>query len=136
MPIDYSRYPDNWEEIRQDILERAGHCCEFCGVANYAVGARDFSGAWHNERDIHLMNSTAGFELFGDFPDMKRIVLTIAHLDQNIDHNDYGNLAALCQACHLNHDREFNIIKAKATWTEKRYEAIREAGQLGLFDDN
>lgn len=50
MPVDMSKYPDDWNEIRNKILLRAGGdaddpkigaVCEWCGVQNYAVGYRD-----------------------------------------------------------------------------------------------
>jgi 5-methylcytosine-specific restriction endonuclease McrA len=36
MPCNYKKdYPANWQEIRARILERDGHRCKHCGVANY-----------------------------------------------------------------------------------------------------
>ena len=35
-----------------------------------------------------------------------RIVLTIAHLDQDITNNDHKNLMALCQRCHIIWDKK------------------------------
>jgi hypothetical protein len=48
------------------------------------------------------------------------IVLTVAHLDQDKGNNRFSNLAALCQRCHLNHDRSRNIEKRKygRNWRE------------------
>jgi 5-methylcytosine-specific restriction endonuclease McrA len=106
VPIDYSRYPTDWPEIRRRILERAGHKCEWCGVANHAVGARDKHDRWHDDDDIHSLNSDVGYSLFnGEFPEIIRIVLTIAHIE-NPDPMDCReeNLKALCQRCHLRHD--------------------------------
>lgn len=37
MPFDPKKYPENWKEIRQRILDRDGHCCRFCGIANYTI---------------------------------------------------------------------------------------------------
>lgn len=38
MPIDYNRYPPNWKtEIVPNILERACHKCENCGLENYQI---------------------------------------------------------------------------------------------------
>ena len=58
-----------------------------------------------------------------------RIVLTIAHLDHIIEHGEDKNLAALCQKCHLAHDRQDNIKKARETRRKKE----GEAGQTFLF---
>jgi len=43
------------------------------------------------------------------------VVLTVAHLDHDRDNFDVqdSRLRALCQRCHLNHDRPHNIIKRK-----------------------
>ena len=133
MPIDYSKYPDNWKEIRQSILERANHCCEGspdypdCRVANYATGTRDCDGQWHDEDDIHKMNSDCGYHLFGDFPKMTKIILTVAHLDHDTSNNKPDNLRAWCQRCHLNYDKELHQRRAAKT------RALR-GGQLELIN--
>lgn len=87
MPIDYSKYPENWfTEIRPRILARAKNCCEECGIPNYTIKA----------------NGT-------------KIVLTIAHLDHDSENHNVSDerLAALCQACHLGYDRWRHVAKRK-----------------------
>ena len=86
-PENKARYPKNWKEIRQKVLERAGNCCEFCGIPN------------------HYFRQDKG----------TRVVLTIAHLDHTPENCDMDNLRALCQKCHLNYDKE--IHKAHASHT-------------------
>lgn len=122
MPIDYKKYPANWKtEIRPAILERAKHCCERCGVANYATGARDVDGNWHNSKQICNMNSDVGYGYFGTFGVKEiKIVLTIAHLDHDITNNDPSNLKALCQKCHLNYDKDHHRKNSKATIEKKK----------------
>lgn len=53
MPIDLSRYPADWPDIRKRILRRAGGQdddprlgarCEWCGLCNYSVGQREDDG--------------------------------------------------------------------------------------------
>lgn len=138
MAMDRSRYPSDWEEISYHIrFVRAGGKCEWCGVPNGEVGARDKQGNWYDEHSIHCMNSDVGYSCFGEFPKMVKIILTVAHL--GIPHLDgrpgnkhdkmdvrSDNLAALCQKCHLNYDREDHIAKAKETRRRKR-------DQLSLF---
>lgn len=115
MPCDYSKYPPDWEERRQRILERSGNCCEFCGVENYAVGARDINGDWHDMDDIGHMSYEYGMRLFGDYPVLIKIILTIAHLDHDPENWDVSEnrLAALCQRCHLQYDREHRKKEAE-----------------------
>lgn len=127
-PENKNRYPANWKEIRASILARSGNCCEWCGVLNHAEGARDIHGEWHDERQIDNMNSTVGEILFGEYPKIIRIVLTIAHIDHTPEHNDPANLAALCQRCHLNHDRHIHLANRAETVKRKRAER-REAAR-------
>lgn len=90
MPCNYKLYPENWlTEIRPRILKRAKDKCEFCGVVNYS---------WINRhtREIQLRSEE----------DSIRVILTIAHLDHDIKHNEDSNLKALCQKCHNNYDRK------------------------------
>lgn len=115
-----SRYPVNWTQIRARILKRARNRCEFCRVKNYAVGFRDESGRfWECNELAARMYCAAGRCLV-------RIILTIAHLDQMPENNRPGNLRALCQRCHLAHDRQHNVAKARAT-------RERKSGQITLF---
>lgn len=143
-------YPPEWEEISHFIrFVRADGKCEVCGVKHLAVGARDKYNHWHDEHDIHHMQSDCGYALFGDFPKMTKIVLTTAHLGvpkivghigpltcpQHLgqmiavyapgnkhDKMDcrHENLMAMCQACHLNFDREDHIANLKRTNQRKR----------------
>lgn len=112
MPIDYSKYPPNWRfEIRPAILKRAGNKCERCGVKNYAIGYREKSGKFV---ECEGLQADAAI-LDGDR--VIRIVLTVAHLDHDIGNSSPENLAALCQKCHLEHDRE----QHKATRQKNRF---------------
>lgn len=99
-PENKKLYPKNWKQIRNDILKRANNKCEFCGVDNYAEGYRDKNGNFIKSE---------GMQQEADILDGEkiiRIVLTVAHLDHNPQNNDYNNLKALCQRCHLRHDIE------------------------------
>jgi 5-methylcytosine-specific restriction endonuclease McrA len=87
VPIDYSRYPPNWKEIRAAILARAGNQCEFCGAAN---------------RQLHPITGS-------------RVVLTIAHLDHDITVNDPERLRALCQRCHNQYDAPYRTANRRRT---------------------
>ena len=65
---------------RPRILERAGNCCETCGVANYSI----------------VPGRTRPFI---------RVVLTVAHLNHMAGDDRDENLKALCQRDHLALDK-------------------------------
>ncbi len=131
MPIDYSKYPKDWK-LRSRFVRfyRAKNKCEWCGVENGQLGQRDRNGKWHTEDAIHSMNSTDGSCLFPKgFPKMTRIVLTVAHVyDMDKRNASLLNLAALCQRCHLNHDRDHHMKNAAET-------RKRKAGLIDMFND-
>ena len=132
MPINKALYPKDWPEISARIRQREGNCCKFCHVANGAIGARDRFGEWHDLDQMDSLNAAVGDDLFGEYPKIVRIILTVAHLDQNPGNNDESNLAALCQRCHLNHDRPVNLIKRHETYYRRRHNRVALAGQLPL----
>ena len=85
MPVDYKKYSPFWVIIRAKILARAGNCCELCGAPNYK---------------LHWKTGS-------------KVVLTIAHIDQDKNNNEDWNLLALCQRCHLKIDLPYKIKKRK-----------------------
>ena len=113
MPCDYSKYPANWGEIRERIRERSSDQCEKCGILNKQLRV-------------------------GHHGKMIRVVLTVAHLDHNLDNNDgmdeggpalpleEANLVHLCQRCHLGHDADHHVQTRR-----KNREVL--AGQGWLF---
>jgi len=114
MPIDYRKYPDNWlSEIRPQILTRDNNRCKHCNVANYSIIKRIKGSIYRpqnfSEGEIVRQLIRKGYyrsqaiKIAG----LTKIVLTIAHLDQDITNNNPDNLAALCQRCHLIYDRDF-----------------------------
>lgn len=133
MPMNLADYPPDWPWISQQIRDQADDRCEFCGVLNGAVGARDRYGLWHDEAEVDAMNSDVGESLFGGYPHITRIVLTVAHLDHDLANSDPANLRALCQKCHLTWDRDHHLAKRSETYARRRRERIAERGQLPLI---
>ena len=78
-PENKGRYPKNWKEIRQKILQRANNRCEFCGRVNHSIV--------ENEQGKLI-----------------KVVLTIAHLNHTPEDCRPENLKALCQRCHNRYD--------------------------------
>jgi len=108
MPTDMSRYPDNWAEIRNNILVRAGGQsdaprigakCEWCGIENYSVKVGG------NVVRVAVSYRDAMSIKADGLPTASIVVLTIAHLaDPDPMNCDPDNLAALCQKCHNGYD--------------------------------
>lgn len=128
-PENLHRYPKDWPQIRQRILDRARNCCEGspdfpdCRVPNYAWGYwRD--GTFHRVNKAAVIESVRSGREWVKPPidwDGKRIievVLTIAHLDHVPEHCDDANLRAWCQRCHLHYDRHHHA--------QTRYRTRRE----------
>ena len=118
MPIresEKAKYPprEEWASIRERILKRAGNCCEWkgCGVKNYS------------ERPATKKARLGGVGPLVTYDVM--VVLTIAHLDHDPANCADDNLAALCQRCHLRHDRK------QHAWNAARTRA-RKAGQAEM----
>lgn len=125
MPINYNTYPKNWKsEIRPSILKRANNCCENCGVKNYDTGFRGNDGNFYNDNFIRQQLEIHGIDMFDVFINEKskhfKIVLTVAHLDHDVNNNDSTNLKALCQRCHLIYDKEHHAINRRITIKSKR----------------
>lgn len=118
MPCDYSQYHPEWKtKIRPDILERDNHCCKFCGVKNNSLIHRYGKGINDWEYWPEGMESEA-WTLDG--LKSTKVILTIAHLDHNKKNNDYNNLAALCQKCHLGIDLKHHMANARETIRKKK----------------
>lgn len=93
MPIDYSQYPDDWQEIRKEILIRAGNRCE---------GSPRYPDCRAENGKPHPVTGS-------------RVVLTIGHLDHDPANGDRANLKAWCQRCHLTYDAKLHAENAAAT---------------------
>lgn len=103
-PENKALYPTNWKtEIRPAILKRANNCCEFCGVMSYSFRCK------LDHDKILPPNSNVNLKEYS------KIVLTIAHLDHDPTNNNFGNLKALCQKCHLNYDKDLHKYNSALT---------------------
>lgn len=104
MSMDRRLYPPGWRKMSDRIrFGRAKGCCEWCG-------------AEHGQ--LHPRTGSV-------------VVLTTAHLGTSFPDGTPGdkrdkrdvraeNLAALCQACHLDFDRADNIAAAKLNRERRR----------------
>ena len=72
MPCDYKKYHPAWKQIVVTIKKRENNHCKLCSAEN---------------GNLHWKTGS-------------KVVLTVAHLNQDINDNRPYNLAALCQRCH------------------------------------
>ena len=120
-PENAKRYPANWKEIRYEVLVRAKHRCEFCGIYNHSWGWRGSDGKFFRVKKRPLREAGYKKPPFMLSRDDKgpvkviEIVLTIAHLDHTPENCDMENLKALCQKCHLTYDAEMHAQNSRIT---------------------
>lgn len=126
MPMDRTKYPKDWRQISRRIrFERAKERCEWCNAPHN--GWRDGEQWFEPEFAETFPHMTE---------DMTKIILTVAHLGIDKPDGTAGdkrdtmdcrpeNLAALCQRCHLNFDREQHVQNR----IRNRRARLVEAGQ-------
>jgi hypothetical protein len=120
-PENRARYPKDWPDVRNRILERARYRCEHEGCK----AAHRELGYWRDGEWVPLPRTLreAGFDRAGqivacsDGTDIKiiMIVLTIAHLDHTPENCADENLRAWCQRHHLAYDSQHHKQTAYAT---------------------
>lgn len=90
-PENRGRYPGGsirspeWRAFRAEILERAGDRCEGTPIRPYC---RAPNGGRHPDTG-------------------SKVVLTVAHMDQDPTHARPDDCRALCQRCHLEWDAHY-----------------------------
>ncbi len=87
MPWQRELYPDNWEQIAEEIKDAARWCCQGCGVQCYRPG-----------------------EVVKD----RRRLLTVHHKDRNPANCAKDNLIALCTRCHLKAEHKLLAAERRA----------------------
>lgn len=106
-----------WKAIRKRILERDGNCCKLCHAPNGEYVARHKDGKWF----FPVLGT-------GRIKKLVKIVLTIAHFNQDTTDNRDVNLAALCQRCHNIIDAPWRRVNASRTRRQR-------GGQADLYED-
>lgn len=120
MPIDYSKYHPKWSLISRLIrFKRAKNRCEWCGVPNGRIITRLSDGFIEANEELQTMSIqevkkyNLKYLVPYNLPVFTKIILTVAHIDRDKTNNRFNNLAALCQKCHLNHDKQQHINNRK-----------------------
>ena len=145
MPMDRSRYPDDWEELSLKVRHEAGQTCEVtradgtrCDAANgsWVTRLKDDLEVWIAADSGQLAPLVEGLAGVAGWRRPIKVVLTVAHLDQDPSNSARENLEAMCQLHHLRHDARQHAESAALTRARKRREREEAQGQGGLFDDD
>lgn len=119
-------YPIDWPLISRRVrFERAGGRCEACGRphAGRVIQLRD--GRWWDEAHS-IWRDDAGVP--AAWPDIvefaaamtRQVYLGTAHLDHDPQNSAARNLRALCQRCHLRHDRDEHLRRRRRNRLRRR----------------
>lgn len=129
-------YPIDWPQLSAVIrFERAKGCCEGCGRPHGRFVCHLGDGRWWDEA-AQTWRSGRGRRLKlappallpADVPIRTTfVVLACAHLDHDPGNNEPKNLRALCQRCHMLHDRAEHLRQRWIT-----YRLRKAAGDLFL----
>ncbi|GAB3803363.1 hypothetical protein GCM10028819_33150 [Spirosoma humi] len=142
MPIDRKKYHKKWNLISYLIrFRRAKNRCEVCGLQNYRVGYWENGKFWPPENDdppesgfashkeakewAEAYNEKIGWDYPFETKKVWMIILTVAHLDHDEQNNRFGNLKAMCQVCHLTHDRKDNAKRRMYGPTGRHHNQLR-----------
>lgn len=120
-------YPIDWPQLSDAIrFDRAHARCEHCSRPHMRRVAHLGDGRWW-DADVACWRSGRGkrIALKEGFVlasvRMTYVVLACAHLDHDPGNSAAGNLAALCQRCHMIHDaaehrwqRWWNVFRLRA----------------------
>jgi hypothetical protein len=125
-------YPFDWRQLSASVrFRRAKGRCERCGrphgelVAHLGDGRwwDAKGGAWRNGKGRRLPKLPPLPAWPAELP-RTRVILACAHLDHDPTNNAGSNLLALCQRCHLAHDREDNwwrrwrTLRSRRAWAD------------------
>jgi len=94
-PENRARYPRDWDAIALAVKVAAGWCC---------VGSPAYPDCRAAHGEAHPVTGAP-------------VVLTVAHLDHQLENCDRANLRAWCQRCHNTYDaphRRANAAKTRA----------------------
>ena len=127
-------YPIDWKELSAVIrFGRAKARCERCARPHRRRVPHLGDGRWW-DAERHAWRSDEGRRLASAAPFVLSavrttyVVLACAHLDHDPGNNRPGNLAALCQRCHMLHDAEEH--RWQRWWNLYRQRALRD-----LYED-
>jgi hypothetical protein len=121
-------YPIDWQQLTDMVrFERAKGRCEHCSRPHGKIVCHLGDGRWWDE-DANVWKDAKGRVVKKAAPPppgpehvtVTRVYLATAHLDNNPGHNDPKNLRALCQRCHMIHDRPEHLRRRRLNYLMRR----------------
>ena len=121
-------YPIDWRELSASIrFRRAKGRCEGCGRPHGRVVLHLGDGRWWDE-EAGRWRDGAGKRVrrlppphsVVDRTRRTRVVLATCHRDHDPTNNDAANLMALCQRCHILHDKVEHLRRRRLTYLARR----------------
>ena len=119
-------YPIDWPLISRRIrFERARGRCEDCGRPHAARVVQLADGRWWDEASGSWRDDAGRPAAWPDVVEYaaardRRVLLGTAHLDHDPQNSAFRNLKALCQRCHLRHDRAEHVRRRRANRRRRR----------------
>ena len=118
-------YPIDWHELSQAIrFGRAKGRCETCGRPHGLEVRHLGDGRWWDEAAATWRTGDGrilkGRPAPSTYAPVTRVILPAAHLDHDPTNNRPGNLKALCQRCHILHDREEHGRRRRLTYRTRK----------------
>jgi hypothetical protein len=121
-------YPIDWPQITDAVrFGRAKGKCEQCSRPHGKLVCHLGDGRWWDEESSVWRDDRGRQVRKGAPPPPRpdhdrttRVYLATAHLDNNPGHNDQRNLRALCQRCHIIHDRPEHLRRRRLSFLMSR----------------
>ena len=121
-------YPIDWRELSASIrFRRAKSRCEGCGRPHGRLVVHLGDGRWwDDERQAwrcgkgRVVRRRPQPTDHGPPGRSTHVVLATAHLDHDPFNNRPENLAALCQRCHILHDKAEHLRRRRLTYLARR----------------
>ncbi|NHN86862.1 hypothetical protein GOB93_20005 [Acetobacter musti] len=136
-------YPADWPQISRSVrFERAQGRCQRCGCPHGERVRTVAPGLWFDAGQGVWRDARGRVTRCPDLIEQIglreiRVVLAAAHLDHDPRNNRWRNLRALCQRCHLQHDRAWHAAQRRLTWKSRSalgdlFEGPYRPGILGI----
>ena len=118
-------YPPHLRELSSQVrFVRAGGKCQRCGRPHLVHVRCLPDGRWFDEQAATWRDRRGRMARWPDLVEatrfrMTRVVLAAAHLDSDPANNRMRNLRALCQRCHMLHDRSHHLAQRRITYRRR-----------------